>query len=84
MLQKKLEQMEERNDRLEAELFNVNAENFELKMRLDAGMSNVKAENSELKTRLTECESLCHINRIGLLKGIGTLTTCTNFFVSSG
>ena len=76
--------MEERNDKLEAELFNVNAENFELKTRLEAGISNVKAENSELKVRLTQCESLCHINRIRFLKGIGTLTACTNFYVSSG
>ena len=53
--------MEERNDRLEAELVNMNAENFELKTRLEVGISNVNAENSELKTRLEQGKKQCLI-----------------------
>ena len=46
--------MENRSSWLEAELFTVKAENFELKTMLKAGISNAKAKNIELKTRLMQ------------------------------
>ena len=56
ILQRQIERMEERNARLEAELFNVKADSFGLKTRLEGEISNVKAENMELKMRLTQGE----------------------------